>query len=153
MLSNSVISVQISRKGKTIIYLLDKVKCQINSTHNLDILSQIKQAKINYFARKFQQFKGDCKSAWKQINDIIRPNKINKKNIINKIDENNITYETKNDIANVLNSYFLNIGKRISESRNAGPYDHYQYLKGNYANSLLFAPVSSADVGEIILSL
>ena len=29
---------------------------------------------------------------------------------------------------------------------NAGPNDHYQYLKGNYANSLFFAPVCSADV-------
>ena len=36
---------------------------------------------------------------------------------------------------------------------NAGPYDHYHYLKGNYVNSLFFAPVSSADVEEIILSL
>ena len=35
---------------------------------------------------------------------------------------------------------------------NAGPYDHYQHFKGYYANSFLFAPVSSADVGEIILS-
>ena len=35
----------------------------------------------------------------------------------------------------------------------AGPYDHYQYLKGNYVNSLFFASVSSADVEEIILSL
>ena len=33
------------------------------------------------------------------------------------------------------------------------PYDHNKYLKGNYANSLLFAPVSSADVEEIIFSL
>ena len=31
------------------------------------------------------------------------------------------------------------------------PYDHYQYLKGNYSDSLFFAPVSSADVEEIIL--
>ena len=36
---------------------------------------------------------------------------------------------------------------------NAGPYAHNQYLKGNYVNSLFFAPVSSADVEEIILSL
>ena len=36
---------------------------------------------------------------------------------------------------------------------NAVPYDHDKYLKGNYANSLFFAPVSSADVDEIILSL
>ena len=36
---------------------------------------------------------------------------------------------------------------------NAGPYDHYQYPKGNYVNSLFFAPVSSADIEEIILSL
>ena len=36
---------------------------------------------------------------------------------------------------------------------NAGPNDHYQNLKGNYVNSLFFAPVSSADVEEVILSL
>ena len=60
---------------------------------------------------------------------------------------------TKHDISNALNSYFVNIGKRISESMNAGPYDHNQYLKGNYVNSLFFVPVSSADVEEIILSL
>ena len=35
----------------------------------------------------------------------------------------------------------------------AGPYNHYQYLKGNYANSLFFATVSSVHVEEIILSL
>ena len=35
---------------------------------------------------------------------------------------------------------------------NSRPYDHYQYLKGNNVNSLFFAPVSSADVEEIILS-
>ena len=30
------------------------------------ITNQIRQAKINYFFRKFQQFKGDCKSTWQQ---------------------------------------------------------------------------------------
>ena len=85
---------------------------------------------------------GDCKRTWKQINSIIRPNRINKKNIRYKICENDITYVTKHDISNVLNSYFVNIGKRISESMDAGPYDHYQYLKGNYVISLFFAPVS-----------
>ena len=34
--------VQISRKGKTIIHLLDKIKCLINSIHDLEILPQIK---------------------------------------------------------------------------------------------------------------
>ena len=75
-----------------------------------------------------------------------------KKNIIYKICENAIIYVTKHDISNVLNSFFVNIGKHISESMIAGPYHHYQYLKGNYVSSLFFAPVSSADVEEIILS-
>ena len=78
-----------------------------------------------------ESFKGDCTSTWKQINSIIRQNRINKKNIINNISENDITYVTKHNISNVLNSYFVNIGKRISESMNAAPYDHNQYLKGN----------------------
>ena len=83
-----------------------------------------------------------------QINNIIRPNRIDKIIVINKISENYITYETNHDIASVLNSHFVNIRKHISESRNAGPYDHYQYLKCNYANSLLFV-----NVEEIFLSL
>ena len=37
------------------------------------LTNQIKQPKINYFARKFQQLKEDLKSTWKQINSIIRP--------------------------------------------------------------------------------
>ena len=32
-----VIFVQISRKGKTIIHLLEKIKCPINSMHDLEI--------------------------------------------------------------------------------------------------------------------
>ena len=47
---------------------------------------------------------GDYKSSWNQITIIIRSSTINKINIINKIDENDITYETKHDIANVLDS-------------------------------------------------
>ena len=38
--------VQISRKGKTIIHLLDKIRCPINSMHDLKILSQIKFFKL-----------------------------------------------------------------------------------------------------------
>ena len=38
--------VQISKKGKTIIHLLDKMKCPINnSTHDLENLSQVKLCK------------------------------------------------------------------------------------------------------------
>ena len=37
--------VQISRKDKNIIHLLDKIKCPINSTHDLETLSQIKLGK------------------------------------------------------------------------------------------------------------
>ena len=56
-----------------------------------------------------------------------------------------ITYETKHNIANVLNSYFANIGKHISESMNAEPSDHYQCLKGNNAYSLFMDLVTRAD--------
>ena len=37
--------VQISRNGKTIIHLLDKIKCPIDSTNDLEILLQIKLGK------------------------------------------------------------------------------------------------------------
>ena len=83
----------------------NKMSHQFYSQFRNFVTNQIRQAKINYFARKFQQFKGDCKSTWKKINSIIQPNRINKKNIINKTCENYITYVTKHDISNVLNSY------------------------------------------------
>ena len=75
---------------------------------------------------------------------------MNKINIINKISENYITYETKHDISNVFNLYFESICKRISELMNAGPYDHCRKViilsLGRVINSSFFAPVSSADV-------
>ena len=37
---------QISRKGKTVIHLLDKIKCPINYAHDLEILSQTKLGKL-----------------------------------------------------------------------------------------------------------
>ena len=63
-----------------------------------------------------------------------------------------MTLHMKQSIANVLKSHFVSTYKNISESMKAGPNDHYQYLKGNYANSLFFAPATFADVEEIILS-
>ena len=56
--------------------------------------NQIRHTKINYFACKCEQFKGDCKNTWKQLNNIISINRICKRNIINKINENDITNET-----------------------------------------------------------
>ena len=87
----------------------NKMTHELYSRFRNFVPNQIRQAKINYFASKFQQFNGDCKNTWKQINSIIRPNKINKKIIINKICENHITYVTKYDISSVLNLYFVNI--------------------------------------------
>ena len=77
----------------------NKISIQFYSRFRNFVTNQIRLAKINSFACTFEQFKGDCKSTWKQINNI-RPNRINKMNIINKINEN-VPYETKHDIANV----------------------------------------------------
>ena len=72
--------------------------------HDLKMLSQIKLGKkIKYYVRKFQQFQVDCKNTWKHINNSIPPNGINKINIIIKITENDITYETTRE-TNVLDS-------------------------------------------------
>ena len=46
--------------------------------------------------------------------------------------------------------YFINMDKHISQSMNAGPYGHYQYLKRNYAYSLFFASVSSAEINHLM---
>ena len=57
----------------------NKMSHQFYSRFRNFVTNQIRQTKINYFALRFQQFKGYCKSTWKQMNSIIRPNKINKK--------------------------------------------------------------------------
>ena len=78
---------------KTIIHLLDnkKMSHQFYARFKMFVTNQIRQTKINYFMRKFQQFKSDCKITWKQINSIIWPNRISKKNM-NKICENGLTF-------------------------------------------------------------
>ena len=51
------------------------------------------------------------------------------------MNENDINYEIKHDIPNILNLYFVNICKHISESTNAVPYIHYKYFKVTDINS------------------
>ena len=70
--------VQISRNDKTVILLFDKNK---KSTQFYARFRNFVTNRTKLFCHKFEQLNGDLKITWKQINNIIRPNRINERNI------------------------------------------------------------------------
>lgn len=141
------------RQNYFILYRQNKISWDTYSRFRNYVTSQIRTSKLNYFSRKFTEFKSSTKATWKMINNILKPRNMGNKEAIKKVIIDNVTYETKIDISNAFNSFFVNIGKNISSKLNSDFNYHKNYLKGNYLHSFFFTPITSVDISELILSL
>ena len=86
-------------------------KC-IKYRNFLGRLKQIK--KKEYFHNKITSFKGDSKWLWKFSNGYIY-RQIDKNNILNSLNVNDIDVTEKREIADNLNLHFSTVGKEVSK--------------------------------------
>ena len=119
------------------------------------VTNKIRSAKKKYYEDKFNSVKNIIKETWKIINDVLKPKNNSRRNILNKIIVNNNTYENSNDISNLFNDFFINIGKNVAESVGShDANDHKSYLNHlNQPTSFFFHPVLPSEVNTIIKSL
>lgn len=67
---------------------------------------------------------------------------------------NDIIYENNDDVSNVFNSFFVNVGKTTTEFADVTAIDYPQYMKGNYPNSFFFQPITTTiNIKNVILTL
>ena len=143
------------RQHYFILYRKNVITKKTYSNYRNFVTSLIRKAKKQYYEDKFYSARNDIKKTWRIINDVLRPNKIHKKqNIIKKLIINNTTYENSQDISNIFNDHFVSIGRNMAESVVSGPNDHKKYLSHlNVPNSFFFTPVTPNETHVIINSL
>ena len=79
------------------------------TTYNKILKQCIKNAKLSYYSKYFQNCKADIKKTWKMINEIINKNKL-KNDLPTVFKINNTKMCNESDIANEFNRYFSEIG-------------------------------------------
>ena len=88
-----------------------KIKFQKYSS---EVDKLIRLAKIDFYQKEFNKFTGDVKKTWKTINSILNRNRrVN--NFPSHILSENRKITNKQEIVDVLNDYFCNIGQQLAD--------------------------------------
>ena len=114
----------------------------IISIRNLEIgfVKDLKDSKSSYFNQYFSLNKYNMQKLWSGIRSIINVGKC-KNSYITSILSNNKSVDNPNDIANIFNSFFANVGKTTEKGIPQGSHSPLFYLRGNYSGSI-FYPLS-----------
>ena len=98
------------------------------------VTNVIRKSKAEYYRNKFNCTKNNIKHTWRIINSILKSSKGNKKSIP-KLFYKGDYYDDDEDIANIINEFFVKVGSEIGNMSSAPPVDHRQYMRGDYAQS------------------
>ena len=74
-----------------------------------------KKSKLGYYNKQIQKNIHDSRKTWQTIKEIIGKTRIQKNTFPTEITLNNETFNSKDDIANLFNSFFVNVGPKLSE--------------------------------------
>ena len=111
------------------------------------LTTELRNAKAEYFANKFNETQGDMKETWRTINNVIKPT-CNSNNDI-KIIDNNISVNN-DEIPNAFVEYFTGIAQKLSTQLPTSPNTVSHYLKDRINESFFMSPVMSNEVSNAI---
>ena len=107
----------------------------------------IKHAKNNYYQQRFNQCDGDMRQTWKQINNILGNNHMNK-NAIFKVKDTNVHDETV--IANAFNDFYANVGVNTANKLPNSNRDFQSFLPQEHYPNIVWNPTSDLEIKNII---
>ena len=115
----------------------------------------LRSAKRDYYANKFTNNKQNPKYAWRTINDILGRNR--KQTTINEIKLPGKTVTSTDELVDIFNDHFSNIGPKLAESipnnNDVNFRDFITQQKSKTKNSFSFRPVSVTLVYTLLVNL
>lgn len=109
---------------------------------------KIKEAKSSYFNRKITDSEGNNRKMWSVINEEILGKKSSSRVPIQELTEGDSTYENHVDIANILNSYFINYARTLRSPNRVNRTRHQIN-----SHTIFMEPISENDIKDIIRNL
>ena len=113
------------------------------------VVKDIKVSKSKYFKKNFLINMSNMKKLWTGIRSIINISKC-RDVFIPTLSENNKSFNNPQDIANIFNKFFVNVGKTTEKDIPKGDHSVSFYLRGNYLQSIFISPVTPSEVSLII---
>ena len=105
------------------------------------VVKDLKDSKSTNFNQYFSLNKYNMQKLWSGIKSIINTGKC-KNSYITSILNNNKSVDNPNDIADIFNNFFANIGKTTEKGIPWGSHISLFYLRGNYSGSIFLSPVT-----------
>ena len=121
-----------------------------NNAFKNKVTKIIDRTKIQYRKDLFNKCRNNIRTTWKHIKNIAFSS--NKKTEITKLIVNNIEYSNPNEICEVLNDFFCNVGTEIDNSIPSTNYDPITHVTNN-TNSMFLYPAIDTECSIIIQNL
>ena len=103
-----------------------------------------------YYSNKIDEYQNQSKALWRTINEITKRKK-KTKTVLGKLCLENGTFtENSKEIANVLNTYFVNVGPKLAEKLPQSRKSFESYLANSPVGSFHINPTNSDEVLRII---
>ena len=116
-------------------------------TYQKNLQKTINVSKQNYFRHKFQTYRGNSAKTWKLTNNILGKSK-NISSSVTLVYEDNLI-NNEQEIANIFNNYFVNIGNDLVRNINSD-IDPLYYMGNRTVNSFVFQNTNANEVRKII---
>ena len=110
----------------------------------------LRQAEAQYYSEKLNSVKGDIKNTWMILKNVIN------KNVSKISSHNSFTYRgskvTNSDqIANIFNEYFVNVGPSFAKNIDIVNKDPVDYLSRNYPASMYLRETDENEIVNVIM--
>ena len=111
----------------------------------------VKQSKKNHYRQQFEQNKNNIRKTWQLIKHLIGVP--SKQPISKQFNINGAVINSKADIANSFNDFFVSIGTKLAASIPQSNHHPRDYLDGNFPNTMFIRPVTSQEISKCISKL
>ena len=130
-------------------YKIDKFS-SYKAKRNL-VTSTLRKAKKTFYNAFFEENKNNIKETWKGIRNLINVSKKATTNI-DKIVENGKETTNPIEIADALNTFYVNIGKSVEQTIPKGKTSFSNYLYNRNIFNIVLIPCTHEEVGKYISS-
>ena len=124
------------------------------------LTTTLRNAKRSYYSEQFEVYSKDTKQTWKSINTLLksgnnncRATHVEKLCVLESGNKKDVT--DVNEISDVFNDFFVNIGRNLASSiiHIPGNMNYNEYLDNEVEGSMFWNPVTSFEVNDHLLSL
>lgn len=116
--------------------------------------NQVEEARKNYYSDKFNNNISNPRHTWGVINEMIYNRKPKRSGSTKELKVDGVTYNQPNDLCNVFNNYFSNIGEELGKECLCEPLSSLETTTIEFSDRVdEFSPVTVEEISKIIKSL